>query len=145
MNKADLLAKTKTELLKTAQRLGLRGVSTLKKEELAERIHEAQRRSKGAAVRKPMSVSVAAGVDSDLIKRRAVRKRAGMVEAEAVATGKSRRTRSARRPKAAQTPKPAVVEGDDIIPPSDELSAHKFDVTPDRLPPRQVFQEEHLG
>ena len=147
MNKADLLAKTKTELLKTAQRLGLRGVSTLKKEQLAERIHEAQRRSTGAAVRKPMSVSEAAGVDSDLIKRRAVRKRAGMVEADAVATGKSQSARPARRPKAkaAQTPKPAPVEGDDITPPSDELSAHKFDVTPGRLPPRQVFQEEHLG
>ena len=29
--------------------------------------------------------------------------------------------------------------------PSDELSAHKFDVTPAQPPPRQVFQEEHLG
>ncbi|MGA2138126.1 MAG: DUF4912 domain-containing protein [Verrucomicrobiia bacterium] len=145
MNKADLLAKTKTELLKTAQRLGLRGVSTLKKGELAERIHEAQRRSKGAAVRKPMGVSVAAEVDSDLIKRRAVRKRAGMDEADAVATGKSRRTRSARRPRAAQAPQRARTEVDAVTAPSDELSAHKFDVSPSRLPPRQSFQEEHLG
>ena len=42
MNMADLLVKTKTELLKIAQRHGLRGVSTLKKEELADKIHQAQ-------------------------------------------------------------------------------------------------------
>ncbi len=147
MNKADLFAKTKTELLKIAQRLGLRGVSTLKKEELAERIHEAQRRPTGAAVKKPMDASVAAGVDSDLIKRRAVRKRAGMVEAEAeaAATGKSQRRRSVRRPKAVRTPESARVELNGATAPSDELSAHKFDVAPSRQPPRQVFQEEHLG
>jgi hypothetical protein len=92
-----------------------------------------------------MSVSMAAGVDSDLIKRRAVRKRAGMVEADAVATGKSPRTRSARRPKAALAPKRARTEVDAATAPSDELSAHKFDVSPDRLPPKQSFQEEHLG
>ena len=145
MNKADLLAKTKTELLKTAQRLGLRGVSTLKKEELAARIQEAQHRSKGAVVSQPAGVSAAASVDPDFIKRRAVRKRAGMVEADAVGTNKLRPARPVRRPKAAQTRKPVLAEVDASTAPSDELSAHKFDVTPGQPPPRQVFQEEHLG
>jgi hypothetical protein len=145
MNKADLREKTKTELLKAAQRLGLRGVSTLKKEELAERIHEAQRRFKGAAARQPAAVSAAAGVDPDFIKRRAVRKHAGMVEANAVGTSKPQRARPARRPKAAQSRKPALAEVVASTAPSDELSAHKFDVTPGQQPPKQVFQEEHLG
>ena len=139
MNKSDLLAKTKTELLKAAQRLGLRGVSTLKKEELAERVHEAQQRSKGAVAKQPT------GVDPDFIKRRAVRKHAGMAVADAVRTSKPQRVRPSRRPKATQARKPVLPEVDTSTAPSDELSAHKFDVAPDRQPPRQVFQEEHLG
>jgi len=145
MNKADLLAKTKTELLKTAQRLGLRGVSTLKKEELAERIQMAQHRSKGVAARKPMDVSAAAGEDPDLIKRRAVRKRAGMAEAEAAPTNKPNRARPARQPKSTQPRKPVLADVETVTAPSDELTAHKFEVTRGPLPPRQVFQEEHLG
>ena len=152
MNKADLLAKTKTELLEIAQRLGLRGVDTLKKEELADRIHVTQQRPKGTATRQRTVVGAIARKVADAVKRRAVSKRTAMAEAETAngrnaGTAKSQSARPARRPKAkaAQTPKPAPVEGDDITPPSDELSAHKFDVTPGRLPPRQVFQEEHLG
>jgi hypothetical protein len=145
MNKADLLAKTKTELLKAAQRLGLRGVSTLKKAELAERIHVAQRRSKGTVAKKPIDVSAAAEMDPDLIKRRAVRKRAGMAEAEAGPTTKSNRERLARRPKGPPSRQPAQAEVETVTAPSDELSAHKFVVTRSPLPQRQVFQEEHLG
>jgi len=78
VNKADLLAKTKTELLKAAQRLGLRGVSTLNKEELADRIYEAQQRPKATA-RQPMGVSAVARKVADAVKRRAVRKRAAML------------------------------------------------------------------
>ena len=76
MNKADLLAKTKIELLKVAQRHGLRGVSTLKKEELAEKIHLAQQRSKGAVVKQPLDADSVSRKMADAIKRRAVRKHA---------------------------------------------------------------------
>ena len=64
MNKADLLAKTKNELLKIARRLGLRGVSTLNKEELADRIHGAQQQPKGAAARQSMGVGALARVQT---------------------------------------------------------------------------------
>jgi len=145
MNEADLLAKTKTELLKIAQRLGLRGVSTLKKEELAERIHRAQQKPKAAA-RPPMGVSAVARRVADAVKRRAVRKRAGMEEAEtAVARVASARSQSARRPKTTLTRKLEVARTNGETAVSTELSTHKFDVTPGSPPPRQVFQDEHLG
>jgi hypothetical protein len=150
MNKADLQAKTKTELLKTAQRLGLRGVSTLKKEELVDRIHEAQQRPKGAAARQPMGVSAIARRVADAVKRRAVRKPAVMMKAEAAVARVAAKTsspspRPARRPKAIQAPQPVEVETDGATTPAEELSAHKFDVTPAPPSPRQVFHEEHLG
>ncbi len=142
MNKADLLAKTKTELLKIAQRLGLRGVSTLKKEQLADRIHDAQQRPKGAA-------AIAQKI-ADAVKRRAVRRRADADEPETVvakvaATSKSPLPRPARRPKVPASPKPGVAQDNGATQPSTELSAHKFDVSPAPPPPRQTFQEEHLG
>src|SRR6266404_2881550 len=76
MNMADLLAKTKTDLLKIAQRHGLRGVSTLKKEELADKIHQAQQRFKGATSKQPLGASTVARTIADAVKRRAVRKQA---------------------------------------------------------------------
>jgi hypothetical protein len=150
VNKADLLAKTKTELLKIAQRLGLRGVSTLNKEELADRIHDAQQRPKGAAARQPMGVGALARKVADAVKRRAVRRRAGDDEpetavAKVAATAKSRLPRPARRPKAAPAPTPAEGKDNGATQPSTELSAHKFDVSPTPPPPSQVFHEEHLG
>jgi uncharacterized protein len=141
MNKADLLAKTKTELLKTAHRLGLRGVSTLKKEELVERIHGAQQRPKGAG--QTTGVTAIAQRVADAVKRRAVRKRETTEieadEAVAVTTARSQPARTGRRPK------PSPVKAEAATVPSDELSAHKFDVTPAPPHPQQVFQEEHLG
>ena len=70
MNMADLLAKTKAELLKIANRHGLRGVSTLKKEELADKIHQAQQRSKGVAAKQPLGVSAVTRKAADDVKRR---------------------------------------------------------------------------
>jgi hypothetical protein len=151
VNKADLLAKTKTELLKIAQRLGLRGVSTLNKEELADRIHEAhQQRPKGAAAKQPIGVGALARKVADAVKRRAVRRRTDADEpetavAKVAAAAKSRIQRPARQPKAAPEPKPAAGEDNGATQPSTELSAHKFDVTPASPPPNQVFHEEHLG
>jgi hypothetical protein len=117
----------------------LRGVSTLKKEELVDRIHEAQQRSKGAGQAKGLT-AIAQRV-ADAVKRRAVRKRDVTETDEAVAatTARSQPTRTSRRSK------PAPVGAEDAVTPADELSAHKFDVTPAPPHPQQVFQEEHLG
>ena len=150
MNKADLLAKTKTELLKIAQRLGLRGVSTLNKEELADRIQDAQQRPRGAAAKQPMGVGTLARKVADAVKRRAVRRRTDADEpetavAKVAATAKSRLARPARQAKAAPSPKPSADEDNGATQPSTELSAHKFDVSPTPPPPSQVFHEEHLG
>jgi hypothetical protein len=149
VNKADLLAKTKTELLKIAQRHGLRGVSTLNKEELADRIHDAQEGPKRAAARQPIGAGNLAKQVADAVKRRAVRRRAEDEEpdtavAKAAATAKSKLQRPAKRPKAAPSSKPAS-DDNGASQPSTELSAHKFDVTPATPPPSQVFHEEYLG
>jgi hypothetical protein len=149
MKKADLLAKTKSELLKIAQRLGLRGVSTLKKEELAERIHDAQERPKGSAKLATTVGSIARKV-TDALKRRAVRRRAGADEPKTTASrtataAKPRLERPRRQSKAPAPPAPAASQEHDATQASTELSAHKFDVAPAQPPPRQVFAEEHLG
>lgn len=143
MNMADLLAKTKTELLKIAQRHGLRGVSTLKKEELAERINRAQQRSKVSTVKQSPGMSAVARKAADAIKRRAVRKHA----TETIDHPKVRpqAVRPGRRTKVASKFRPMEIGTEETGHPSAELSAHKFDVTPAPPPPRQVFQEEHLG
>jgi uncharacterized protein len=150
MNRADLLAKTKSELLKMAQRLGLRGVSTLKKEELADRIHVAQQRSNGKAARPASGVGAVARKLADALKRRAIRKRTAAEEKLAAAASvRPQVTLSPRRAQAPAKPKtktPALAkEVETVAPPSDELSAHKFDVAPARPSPKQVFAEEHLG
>jgi hypothetical protein len=152
MNKANLLAKTKSELLKMAQRLGLRGVSTLKKEELADRIHQAQQRSNGKAATERTAVGALTRKMTDALKRRAIRKHTIAEEKLAAAASvRPQLTRSPRRGPAlktetpkAKTPKPAK-EVESAAPPADELSAHKFDVAPARPTPKQVFVEEHLG
>lgn len=144
MNKADLLAKTKAELLKIAQRLGLRGVSTLKKEELADRIHQAQQKPDGTAGESRLGISAVAREVADLLKRRAIRKHAAAEEKLAAAAAVSAPLARASRPvKAAAPPKPEKAEP--VAAPAEELSAHKFDVTPALPPPKQVFIEEHLG
>ena len=45
MSKIDLAAKTKAELLKVAQRLGLRGISTMNKDKLVAAVNRAQQRT----------------------------------------------------------------------------------------------------
>lgn len=154
MNKADLLAKTKSELLKIAQRLGLRGVSTLKKEELADRIHQAHQKSDAATAGQRTGVSAVARKMADALKRRAIRKRAAAEEKLAAAASvRPQLARSPRRVQAVQTPKaetpqdetPKTAKAEPVAPPSEDLSAHKFDVTPSLPPPKQVFVEEHLG
>ncbi len=142
MNMADLLAKTKAELLKIANRHGLRGVSTLKKEELADKIHQAQQRSKGAAAKQPLDVSAVTRKVADDVKRRAVRKHAMEAVAREKFPTKARTpaARPVRRNKVASKFRPA-----DIGHPSEELSAHKFDVTQAAGATPQVFHEEHLG
>jgi hypothetical protein len=148
MNKADLLAKTKGELLKIARRLGLRGVSTLDKEALADRIHGAQRPKEAA--RQATGVGGFARTVADAVKRRAVRRHTDTEDGAAVAkvapaVAGSRLQRPARQAKPAPATKPAQTETDVSTQPSAELSAHKFDVTPAAPAPRQEFHEEHLG
>ncbi len=147
MNMADLLAKTKTDLLKIAQRHGLRGVSTLKKEELADKVYQAQQRLKGSTAKQPLGVSAVARKVADAVKRRAVRKHAAeaVARAKAPANARTQAARPVRRAKVAPRSGPVEIETEETSHPSAELSAHKFDVTPVPPPPRQVFQEEHLG
>jgi hypothetical protein len=145
MSKTDLESKTKAELLKMAQRLGLRGISTLGKAELVERIHEAQEQSSGRTARQPVGIAAVARKVADAVKRRAIRKREKAEAAEAPAASAKRSTaRGAKRSPIAASP---IMEGQatEVESPSDELSAHKFDVTPAPPPPAQAFQEEHLG
>src|SRR5260221_3767169 len=140
MSKVQLLSKTKTELMKIAQRLGLRVISTLIKAELAGRIAQAQQQA-GTATKQPMGVTAIARKVSDALKRRAIRKRDAVAIAgravKPIAT-KPITTRPARtvKPKTEDT-----IAGAAAV----ELSAHKFDVTPKPPPPKQIFRDEYLG
>ena len=71
MTKSQLLTKTKEELLALAKRLGLRGISTMRKKELTDKVYLAQARR---AVPSPQR-SRRAETAADELKRRAVRKR----------------------------------------------------------------------
>ena len=117
MNMVDLLAKTKNELLKIAQRHGLRGVSTLKKEELADMIHQAQQRVKGTASKEPAGVSAIARKVADAVKRRAVRKQhptEAVARAEAPVKARARTTtRPVRRAKVAAKSKLVELEAEE--------------------------------
>jgi hypothetical protein len=127
MNKAQLLAKTKAELLEMAQRLGLRGISTLKKSDLAERVYEAQLKRTGPLPKQPLGVVSLAQQAADLVKRRAIRKRAGASPAEA---------------EPAPTRRVATPAASEI---AEEVSAHKFEVTPPAQPVKQQLTDEKLG
>jgi hypothetical protein len=140
MSKSELLSKTRDELLAIAQRLGLRGISTLRKNELAERVHEEQTKKKSsAAAKQPMGVSAVARKVAAAVKRRAVRKRVNAVPPARKTTTSARKT-------------PSKAEGEPVISTkeakptngSGEIAAHKFDVAPAE-PPKQRFVEEHLG
>ena len=140
MNKTDLLAKAKTELLKIAQRHGLRGVSTLKKAELAERISRTQAKSKGTPAVQFSGTNAVTRAAEDSLKRRAIRKRSAAEEKlAAAATVKTQLRRLVRR----ETPRTERV--DTRVVPRDGFSAHKFEVTAASSPTKQVFQEERLG
>lgn len=149
MKKMDLLTRTKTELLKVAHRLGLRGISTLNKPELAARIRRAQQARSVKTMRPSLGVAVAAHKLTNDLKRRAIRKRAKAAAARARAARKS--VSPARKIKAVvKSPKTAAVLGTDQAPVATsaavkELSAHKFDVAPTPAARKQVFIEDNLG
>ena len=126
MSKIDLKTKSKDELLKTAKRLGLRGISTMNKPELVQAISRAQQR-RAIPLKKRAAATKAAGD----IKRRAVRKTTPVPPPP-----KPRRP----APKKTKTAEP-------VAPPAavTELSAHKFEVAPAKQQPKQVFIEENLG
>ena len=136
MNNRDLQSKTKTELMKLAQRLGLRGISTLKKGGLTERIQKAQQARKVAKV--PGGLIQKA---KEAIKRRAIRKRNDVDPAPRKAKKVVAKAPAVR---AKKTLKPAVAKKA-ARPGAEELAAHKFDVSPKLTAPKQQFREEHLG
>lgn len=145
MNKADLLSKTKTELLKIAQRLGLRGVSTLRKTELADQIHQAQQQKTTRPIqRQPMGVTSVAKRVASAVKRRAIRKRAAE---EALAAAAVEKKQAARVPRPGRATKPKETAPAEFVATSanHEISAHKFEVSPPQPAPKQVFFEDHLG
>jgi hypothetical protein len=136
MSKTDLKAKTKAELLKMAQRLGLRGISTMNKDELLEAVSHSQRRPAGAKPQ-PLGIAAVAKKVAAEIKRRAVRKR----EPEPNKT----RPR-ALRPIRSKIGSPSKKEQAATLAVATELSAHKFDISPvKKAPPKQFFHEENLG
>jgi uncharacterized protein len=136
MSKTVLNTKTKVELLKMAQRLGLRGISTMNKDELVHAIGRAQSRA-AAPKRQPLGVAAIAKKVADDIKRRAVRKRHPDRK-----TVKPTPPQVARGGPVAQSKKEQAAS----LAAAAELSAHKFDVAPAKTPPpKQVFHEEHLG
>lgn len=139
MTKAELLSKTRDELLAIAQRLGLRGISTLRKTELAERVYDEHQKKNAHRTRQPMGVTAVAKRVADAVKRRAVRKRLMPVPKAAGSSTKPAAARKAapKRVELAEAEKPANGAA--------ELAAHKFDVTPAPPAPKQRFVEEHLG
>jgi len=126
MSKTDLKTKTKSELLKLAERLGLRGISTMNKPELLETINRAKQR-RAVPLKKQATAIVQKAAAA--IKRRAVRKR-NEVSAPPV------------KPKRKLT---SVKGNGEAAAAVAQLSAHKFDVAPAKQQPKQVFQEENLG
>ena len=129
MSATNLKTQTKAELLKLAQRLGLRGISTMTKPKLVETISTAKQN------RKPTLRSKAATAVQKVtsaLKRRAMRKPgqpAGVAKAKT--NGKS----------------PAVAKQANAtaIAAATDQAAHKFDMTPAQPPVKRVFQEEQLG
>jgi len=146
MKKAGLLTKTKAELLKVARRLGLRGISTLNKPELATRIQRAQQARSVKTMRQPLGVAVAACKLSNELKRRAIRKRAKAAAARAAAkpVARTRKIKAVKPLKTAIVPtakrEPAAMSAS-----AKELAAHKFDVAPKSEARKQVFIEDNLG
>jgi len=130
MSTINLKTKTKTELLKVAQRLGLRGISTMTKPKLVETISRAKQ-GRTTTFRKQAAIAVQKVTSA--IKRRAMRK-----PAKATAT--------AAKPKAAgKSPVVSKKASAAAIAAATGQVAHKFDVTPVKQSAKQVFKEENLG
>jgi len=135
MNKLSLTAKTKAELLKIAQRLGLRGITTLRKNELIEKITSALQQRKTNAKRRILGATTDAVKKAvALVRRRAIRKRTGPSAPVAAAP------KIARKSKAAPAGQKPVRSAEAAA-----VAAHKFDVSPKVRPPRQKFADESLG
>lgn len=133
MKKQSLATKTKAELLKIAQRLGLRGITTLKKETLANKIASAKQQKKSNSKRHVIGAAIKKA--TEMVRRRAIRKRPGTAKPVV-----------APPPKIARKPK-AAASGEKAVSPADvgALAAHKFDVTPKAKPPKRKFADESLG
>jgi hypothetical protein len=124
MNKKELVAKTKTELMKLAKRLGLRGISTLAKGALVRKIESAKQNKTAHSKRKTGGV---ARKITEIVKRRAIRKRKVVVPAKP-----SRKVKApAEKPVSASA--------------ATELVAHKFDLSNKPKPTRRVPEPEQLG
>lgn len=126
MTKSQLLTKTRAELLEMAQRLGLRGISTLKKEELAERIEQAQA-ARASGSRPTGVVTGLMARAKEVVKRRAIRKAtAGPGQTEEASKTKE----AGRQERLDSEPLPSV---------------HKFEVAPPSEPVPQQLADEDLG
>ena len=144
MKKIDLKAMTKAKLLKYAQRLGLRGISTMNKPELVEIIRRAKQ---GRALPLKKQAVLTAPKVGAVVKRRAMRKPTkAAAAAKSKGTGKLLATRTAAKPrssvKRSGVPKQAMAAA---VVAATGLAAHKFDVTTAKRLPQQVFKEENLG
>jgi hypothetical protein len=133
MNTKTLAAKTKTELLKIAQRLGLRGVTTLTKNKLADKITSAQQQKKTNSQRHPIGAAVKK--ITAVVRRRAIRKRRGTATPAVTPPPKI-----ARKPKAVKPEQKPVSSADAAA-----VAAHKFDVAPKGKAPKQKLADESLG
>ncbi len=139
MTKETLISKTKNELLKIAQRLGLRGVTTLKKDQLATKIVKAKQQKKISAAPTKKSKGIIAAVKkaaADVVRRRAIRKR------KPVPATKPPPPKIARKRKTGTADikdKPVSVKD------AAALAAHKFDMTPKAKEPKRRFVDESLG
>ena len=144
MKKIDLKAMTKAKLLKLAQRLGLRGISTMNKPELVETIRRAKQ---GRALPlKKQTVVVAAPKNGTPVKRRAMRKpQKATATAKSKVTGKLPKARIATKSRASSQRAAAAKQAKVAVAAATELAAHKFDVTTAKRPPQQIFKEENLG
>jgi len=130
MNKRDLLTKTRAELLKLAQRLGLRGVTALKKSVLAGKIQRLRNKKGGmVAVAHPVAA---------VVKRRALRK---------PTRKKTVRSRKVRRAVLAAQPVANLVARSSRTNGPVEILSHKVDAPPQGTVPAfvKVFREEVLG
>ena len=130
MNKIDLRAMTKVKLLKLAQRLGLRGISTMNKPELVEIIRRAKQGRTGT-FRKQAAIAVQKVASA--VKRRAMRKPPKIAPSTKAKAAVGKAPVASKKATAVAN---AAATGQ---------AAHKFDVTPVKAAPKQIFKEENLG